>query len=208
MSEVDRSALKPLIVSLDLEFNQPRKRIIQLGCVIGDLTTGQVVDRYSTFVCPVEALAPEIVKLTGIRQSDVDAAPDIHEAYRQLVAWLAPYESRRTLNPLTWGGDDSATLRLVLGIDREDRATWAFGRRWIDVKTVFIAWRAAHQRPGDGGLAKSMTKLGLAFQGRRHNALDDAENTFAVYIALLKQFSPALVPVSEMPKALGRHQAS
>lgn len=210
MSEVDRSALKPLIVSLDLEFNQPSKRIIQVGCVIGDLTTGKVVDRFSSFANPGEALAPEIVKLCGIKQSDVDSAPDIKEAYRQLTYWLKPHDVQRSLNPLCWGGGDSEDLRLALGMDRENRAAWAFGRRWIDVKTVFIAWRAAHQRPGDGGLAKSMTKLGLAFQGRRHNALDDAENTFLVFIALLNQFSPAPAPepVAEMLKVSGRHRPS
>lgn len=208
MPEIDRSAMKPLIVSLDLEYNQPSKRIIQIGAVVGDLTTGQVVDRYSIFINPGEALAPEIVKLCGIRQTDVDAAPDIRVAYKQLVRWMEPYKAHRSLNPLTWGGGDSEDLRQAVGVDREDRSTWAFGRRWIDVKTVFIAWRAAHQRPGDGGLANSMTKLGLAFQGRRHNALDDAENTFITYMVLLAQFKPAPVPVAEMPKSLGRYRAS
>jgi inhibitor of KinA sporulation pathway (predicted exonuclease) len=208
MTEIDRSKMHPMIVSIDLELNQPSKRIIQIGAVVGDLTTGNVVDRFSIFINPVEALSPEIVKLCGIKQSDVDSAPDIKEAYRQLTIWLKPYAGQRSLNPLTWGGGDSEDLRQAVGVDREDRATWVFGRRWIDVKTVFIAWRTAHQRPGDGGLAKSMTKLGLAFQGHRHNALNDAENTFAVYIALLKQFSPTQVPVPEMPKALGRHRAS
>jgi inhibitor of KinA sporulation pathway (predicted exonuclease) len=33
-----------------------------------------------------------------------------------------------------------------------------------------------------------MTKLGLAFQGRKHNALDDALNTFTMYRALLAEF--------------------
>jgi inhibitor of KinA sporulation pathway (predicted exonuclease) len=141
----------------------------------------------------VEALAPEIVKLCGIKQADVDSAPDIKEAYRQLTIWLKPYAGQRSLNPLTWGGGDSEDLRQAVGVDREDRDSWVFGRRWLDVKAVYIAWRAAHQRPGDGGLARSMSKLGLAFRGRRHNALDDAENTFAVYVALLKQFQPELV---------------
>ena len=193
MTEIDRSKMHPLIVSIDLEFNQPSKKIIQIGAVIGDLTTGQVVDRFSIFINPVEALAPEIVKLCGIKQADVDSAPDIKEAYRQLTIWLKPYAGQRSLNPLTWGGGDSEDLRLALAMDREDRDTWVFGRRWLDVKAVYIAWRAAHQRPGDGGLARSMSKLGLAFRGRRHNALDDAENTFAVYVALLKQFQPELV---------------
>ena len=208
MTEIDRSKMHPLIVSIDLEFNQPIKRIIQIGCVIGDLTTGQVVDRFSIFINPAEALAPEIVKLCGIKQADVDSAPDIKEAYRQLTIWLKPYAGQRSLNPLTWGGGDSEDLRLALAMDREDRDTWVFGRRWLDVKAVYIAWRAAHQRPGDGGLARSMSKLGLAFQGRRHNALNDAENTFAVYIALLKQFSPAPVPVAEIPKSVRRHRPS
>ncbi len=208
MPDIDRSTLRPLIVSLDLEYNQPSKRLIQIGAVIGDLTTSAVADRFSVFVNPAEALAPEIVKLCGIQQRDVDNAPDIHEAYRRLVTWLKPYKNRRSLNPLTWGGGDSEDLRGAVGLSREDLSTWVFGRRWLDVKTVFNAWRAAHQRPGDGGLAKSMTKLGLAFQGRRHNALDDAENTFVIYMALLAQFKPEPVPVTGMQKALGRHRAS
>jgi inhibitor of KinA sporulation pathway (predicted exonuclease) len=189
---IDRSAMPPLIVSLDLEYNQPSRKIIQIGAIVGDLTTGEVVSRFSSFANPYEPLSPEIIKLCGIKQADVDGAPDINEAYRQLVEWLAPYESRRSLNALTWGGGDSEDLREAIGIGREDKA-WRFGRRWTDAKTVFTAWRAAHGRPWDGGLAKSMTKLGLAFQGRRHNALHDAENTFTVYVALLKQFQPALV---------------
>lgn len=208
MTEIDRSKMHPMIVSLDLEYNQPSRKLIQIGAVVGDLTTGNVVDRFSIFINPGESLAPEIVQLCGIKQSDVDSAPDIKEAYRQLTYWLQPYAGQRSLNPLTWGGGDSEDLRQAVGLDREDRAAWVFGRRWTDVKTVFIAWRAAHQRPGDGGLAKSMTKLGLAFQGRRHNALDDAENTFITYMALLAQFKPAPVPVAEMTKSLGRHRAS
>lgn len=208
MTEIDRSKMHPLLVSIDLEANQPSKKIIQIGAVIGDLTTGNVVDRFSIFINPGEALASEIVKLCGIKQADVDAAPDIHEAYRQLTYWLKPYDGQRSLNPLTWGGGDSEDLRQAVGVDREDRDSWVFGRRWLDVKAVYIAWRAAHQRPGDGGLARSLTKLGLAFRGRRHNALDDAENTFAVYVALLKQFQPVPVPVAEIPKSVGRHRPS
>ena len=199
--------MKPLIVSLDLEFNQPSRKLIQIGAVMGDMTTGQVVDRLSVFVNPGEQISLRIKLLTGIKQSDVDAAPDIRVAYRQLLSWMKPYAGQLQPNPLTWGGGDSEDLREAVGLDREDKE-WCFGRRWTDAKTVFYAWRAAHNRPGAGSLARSMTKVGLAFQGRRHNAQDDAENTFRIYVALLKQFSPALVPVAEINKALGRHRAS
>jgi inhibitor of KinA sporulation pathway (predicted exonuclease) len=36
-----------------------------------------------------------------------------------------------------------------------------------------------------------MTKLGLAFEGRQHNAIDDAENAFRIYRALLFEFGKA-----------------
>lgn len=199
---IDRSAMLPLIVSLDLEYNQPSKKLIQIGAVVGDLTTGEVVSRFSVFANPGEVLDPFIIKLTGITQADVDAAGDIKEGYEKLVDWLQPYNATRTLNPLTWGGGDSEDLREAVGIDREDKQKWVFGRRWTDVKTVFTAWRAAHQRPWDGGQARSMTKLNMVFQGRRHNALCDAENTFRTYVALLRQFNPELVlaPKTERPK--------
>ncbi len=208
MKRLDRGAMRPLIVSLDLEYNQPSQRIIQIGAVIGNLMTGEVVDRFSGFINPGEALNPEIEKLCGISLHDVDSAPDILEGYQLLVAWLKPYADQRSLNPLTWGAGDSQDLREAVRIDGKDRLAWPFGLRWIDVKTVFTSWRAAHNRQWVGGLGRSMTELGLTFQGRRHNALDDAENTFVTYVALLAQFKPELVPVAEMPKALGRHRAS
>ena len=206
MSILDRGTMKPLIVALDLEFNQPSRKLIQIGAVVGDLTTGRVVDRFSAFANPSEQIALRIKLLTGIKQSDVDAAPDIRVAYRQLVTWMKPYLGQLQPNPLTWGGGDSEDLREAVRLDREDKG-WCFGRRWTDAKTVFYSWRAANNRPGAGSLARSMTKLGLAFHGRRHNAQDDAENTFRIYFALLRQFQPELVPGPEQSKTSARHRA-
>jgi inhibitor of KinA sporulation pathway (predicted exonuclease) len=180
-----RNLLKPLVVALDLELTQPSKKIIQIGAVIGDITSGEVVSRFSVFANPGELLTEFIVKLTGIHQSDVDAAGTLHEAYASLAAWLHPYAAQRQLNPLTWGGGDSRELREALDLGEE---RWLFGRRWVDVKTVYTAWRHAQGKLGESGLATAMTKVGLVFRGRRHNALDDAENTFRMYCKLLHQF--------------------
>ncbi len=180
-----RNVLKPLAVALDLELTQPSKKIIQIGAVIGDITSGEVVSRFSAFANPGEALTEFIIQLTGIKQSDVDSAGTLQEAYESLAGWLQPYAAQRQLNPLTWGGGDSSELRAALDMGEE---RWLFGRRWIDVKTVYTAWRHAQGKPGEGGLANALTKVGLVFRGRRHNALDDAENTFRMYCNLLGQF--------------------
>lgn len=180
--------MKNHFVALDLELNQPSQRIIQLGAVIGHFPTGRVVDEFCAFVNPGEALDPRIIELTGVQQEDVDGAGPLVQAYDELVAWLAPYAADRQLNPLTWGGGDSHSLRQALGLADE---RWVFGRRWTDVKTLYVAWRTSRGDEPRGGLARAMTKFNLAFEGRKHNARDDARNTFRMFVALCAQFQPA-----------------
>lgn len=184
-----RPALRELLVSLDLEMNQPSRDIIQIGAVIGNVKTGEIVSRFGSFVNPQEPLDPRITQLTKITQADVDAAPFFINAYKALLKWLAPFDELRVLNPLTWSGGDTdklyeQLLRTGLGVDN-----WPFGRRWLDVKTIFVAWRMAQGHEIQGGLARAMTKVGLNFNGQKHNALADAENTFRMYRALIKQFN-------------------
>ena len=177
--------VKNLLVSLDLEMNQPSGKIIQIGAVLGNVETGEIVAEFDSKVNAGETLAPAIIALTKISQSEVDQAPTLTDAYHALSHWLGRYAELRVLNPLTWGGGDTETLRVQLNMEME---RWPFGRRWIDTKTLYVAWRMAQGKDISGGLAKAMTKLGLAFQGQKHNALDDAKNTFRMYRALLKQF--------------------
>jgi len=158
--------MKELLVAIDLEMNRPSARIIQIGAVLGNVGTGKVLARFDVKVNPLETLDPRIIELTGIRQIEVDTACTLARAYKRLADWLAPHAAERALNPLTWGGGDSDTLREQLGLQDE---RWLFGRRWIDVKTLYVAWRMAQGKDIQGGLAKAMTQLGLAFSGRKHN---------------------------------------
>lgn len=171
-------------VALDLEFNQPSQRIIQVGAVIGRVDTGEVLSRFSVFVNPEEPLSPRISELCGIAPGVLETAGSLAEAYEHLTHWLAPFDGERRLNPLTWGGADAHALRDALGYD--DGSVGLFGRRWVDVKTVFTAWQDAHGQQATGGLAPSMKRMGLVFQGRKHDAADDALNTFRMYACLLQ----------------------
>lgn len=183
--------MKPLFVALDLELNQPSQKIVQIGAVVADVRTGKVISRVSIFVNPGEALNPFIEKLCGIAPEVLQASGDLAEGYAQLVAWLAPFSEERQLNPLTWGGGDSLALReqVKLGADE----IGLFGRRWVDVKTVFTALQHSHGRDVSGGLATCMKKVGLAFQGRKHDAVDDAHNTALMYFELLRLTSQGQV---------------
>lgn len=179
---------QPYIISLDLEFNQPSQRIVQIGAVVGHIPSGKVHGRFSCFVAPEEPLAPEISDLCGITPSALDLAGTLPEAFEQLMHWMHPYRDELQRNPLTWGGADSDTLRRAVGLDER---SYVFGRRWLDVKTVYAAWRHARGQSPQGGLKSSMKQLGLVFQGRPHDAADDALNTFRAYHCLLQHWQPA-----------------
>jgi inhibitor of KinA sporulation pathway (predicted exonuclease) len=173
-----------VFTSLDLEMAQPSRKIIQIGACAGNIATGEIIEKLSILVNPEEQLTQYITDLTGIKQSDVDNGTSLIDAYDILKRFHKQHNS--FVNPITWGGGDSQEIYEQLILERHNpNFDWCFGRRWIDVKTLFVSWRFANKQPIQGGLAKSMLKVGLRFQGRKHNATDDSVNTFLMYCKML-----------------------
>jgi inhibitor of KinA sporulation pathway (predicted exonuclease) len=172
------------ILALDLELNQAASgaKIIEIGACIGDIQTGTVLERYSAFVNPHEALEEMIIKLTTITQAQVDAAGTIEEAYLGMVMMAKQYDCLRM--PLVWGAGDTHAIKKEL----PPTCTWKFGRRELDAKTIFQAYQMALEQKVQAGLAKAMTRLDLQFRGTKHRAVDDAVNTFVIFCELLKRF--------------------
>ena len=123
-------------LSLDLEMNQPSGKIIQIGAVVGDIITGDIVDRIRIYVNPNEPLLEYIVNLCGISQADVDSGDDLVSAYNKLKSFHQKHDC--FMNPITWGGGDSDYLLNQLKEEDKD-IKWCFGRRWIDVKTIVFS---------------------------------------------------------------------
>lgn len=181
------------VLALDLELNQPSNSIIQVGAVVGNIYTGEVVDRLSiiTAMPDGEVLLPRITELTGITSEQTDIGADLGVAYELLRDMSIQHGC--LMNPVTWGGGDAETLRKQLGMENDK---WIFGRRWIDVKTLYVSKCLAEGKPYQGGLARSMTKMGLQFKGQKHQAADDALNTFHMYVRLLLTMRPGLMFVN------------
>jgi inhibitor of KinA sporulation pathway (predicted exonuclease) len=163
--------------------NQPSNKIIQIGACIGDLNTGIVEAKFNRYITIDESVAPFIEQLTGITDNRLATeGVSLQSAYSSLKTIVNSFSGSLECNPITWGGGDSGLLHQQLG-----EVEWVFGRRWLDIKTLF-QWR--QMRKGEkpqAGLAKAMTKCGLRFQGRKHDALDDAINTFALAHYLFKE---------------------
>jgi inhibitor of KinA sporulation pathway (predicted exonuclease) len=173
------------LLSLDLELNQPSGSIIQIGAVVGNLASGKILEEYSAYINCGEILDPFIINLTGIKQENVDNGISLFTAYDQLKELHIKHDCRNRGCVLTWGIGDMTCLRNALHLDEE---AFYFGRRFIDVKTVFISYQWANDLKHQAGLAKALTKLDLTFQGRKHSASDDAKNTLLIFIELLKRF--------------------
>ena len=171
------------ILSLDMEYNQPSQTIIQVGYIIGDTNTGEILERVCREVLVDEVISDYIVKLTGITQDQIEAGRELEDIYDEMKILHDKHKCFR--NALTWGGGDSDDLRRALGLDVEK---YLLGRRWIDAKTLFVSRAIAKGEKHQAGLAKALTRMGLRFQGRKHNALDDAENTFYIYRKLLEDY--------------------
>mgnify|MGYP001580419837 CR=1 FL=1 len=173
-------------ISLDLEMNQPSGRIIQIGAVVCNPLSGDILEEFNRYILlPAgEQLSEFITNLTGITDATLLQAVPLTKAYEDLVQLHTRHNCYR--NPITWGGGDSAVLRTQLGLDDEK---FLFGRRWWDMKTVFQMYCLKHDIKLQAGLAKALTRVGLQFNGRKHDGLADAKNTARMAHFLLRAMS-------------------
>lgn len=175
-------------MSLDLELQQPSRAIIQIGVCIGNTETGAVVEQVKWHVKINETLNPYIIELTGITQAEVDNAEPLIEVYKKLVTLYQKHQCH--LNMMTWGGGDSECLKEQLG---QTDIPWSFGHRWLDVKTLFQVYCLRDNKKVQAGLAKALTRVGMNFEGRKHDAGDDAYNTWRLFIFLMKHIPKNII---------------
>jgi inhibitor of KinA sporulation pathway (predicted exonuclease) len=182
---------KEIFCALDLEFNQQEdaqgnrsSKIIQIGICIGNIFTSAIYEKRRWYVNIDEALNPRIVRLTGVTEDHLSRmGMPLDRAYKELCSVLAFYDCER--NPITWGGNDGAELRRQLGLSEDE---FVFGRCFFDMRTVLQWYCLSRGIKKQSGLAKSMLKVGLKFDGRKHDAMDDASNTFRIACKLLGAF--------------------
>lgn len=184
------------VMSLDAEYNQPSGKTIQIGAAIFNSRTAELVARIELIVNPNEPINPEITELTGIRDQDVQNGMTIIEAYDELRAFHKKHKAFK--NPIVWGSgnsNDSAHIYAEYrkaNLQMKDESFLQednfMGFRVLDVKTIYQSVQLHTNSEHGGGLAKSMAKFGLTFEGESHRALTDAMNAFRFWYYLVKVF--------------------
>lgn len=175
-----------IFMSLDLEMNQPSGNIIQIGAAVGNIKTFTIIDRFNSFVKleDGEELSEDIKKLTKISNRDLKPAPELKKAFLSLCEFHKRHQAFSC--PVSWGSD-ALYLKERL---RESSADiqWPFGYdSEFNLKKIHQFIMLKMSKNLQGGMPKIMTRYGICFEGKKHNAYDDAFNLMRLFFEMLKK---------------------
>jgi inhibitor of KinA sporulation pathway (predicted exonuclease) len=151
---------------------------IEIGLVVIDLETLEVVDEFQRFVRPqINSVLTNFCKqLTSIQQEDVDAAGTNVEVGQELGAFIARYPNAAWAS---WGDYDARQLERDAG----------FGAcpSLLEGLPHFNArkWHAGLYDNRPKSLKQTLESLGLVWMGTYHHGIDDARNVASIVKEML-----------------------
>ena len=162
-----------LVVDLEATCDQPESfprsetEIIEIGAVLLDAATFEVVREFQTFVRPRRhpRLTAFCTQLTTITQEQVDAAPRFPQALQELIR----FRGQTGALLCSWGRYDWNQLQRDI---RYHRRQMPF-KRHFNVKDKFSEVLGSSRRFGVRG---ALREVRLRFVGTPHRGIDDARN--------------------------------
>ena len=178
-------------LSIDLELNSKQDgttpRIIQVGVSVASPVMPDDIKTFSWYLDPQEPITPFIQQLTGITDEIIKEKSVSHETVAQELGNIIT-ENECFVNPIVWGGGEKNDATELKDEFRERGIDFPFfGRRVIDVKTLYVFNQMVQGKTPSGGLRKSMISYGLTFEGTSHRAEIDAENTLRFFFYFLNK---------------------
>tara|TARA_R100000935_G_C2831067_1_gene165131 strand:- start:1424 stop:1984 length:561 start_codon:yes stop_codon:yes gene_type:complete len=164
-----------LILCVDLEatcdpdWSLSEMEIIEIGAVLCGLD-GIELSRFNTFVRPAQrpVLTSFCKELTGIAQTQVDAAPSIAVALLMLAEWA---DWCKPDVWISWGQFDEDLVRLEC---LRSGAAYPIACEHYNAKKLFAKNQRFRKRVGLRTAVEKITKIGWI--GRHHSGIDDARN--------------------------------
>ena len=172
-----------LEMTCDQDKDSMKSETIEVGLVVVDMESLEVVDTFESFVKPVlnPVLTRFASKLTGITQEDVDSADGYEDVSSRLGDFLEPY---RDAVALQWGTGD---MRQIVSDCDLHNVPNPFGEiKHYDLKK---SYGKMYYQKNSIGLRRVMEMLGIERVGDEHRALSDAMMTFEVMKFIKEKWS-------------------
>lgn len=152
------------------DFDRKQSEIIEIGAVIANKQTGEIIDEFQSFIRPVinPVLTEFCLDLTTISQEDVDNADEFIEVYNKFMAWLGQHDVSEWGS---WGNYDKNIWQRHL-VWHNKYLTGAF-KKHHNLKDKF---RESYGLKLSVGLGKALFHANLRFDGTPHRGIDDALN--------------------------------
>jgi inhibitor of KinA sporulation pathway (predicted exonuclease) len=163
---------RPLVVVPD------QMETIEIGLVVIDLETLEIVDEFQRFVRPQvnPILSDFCKKLTSIQQGDVDSAGTYVEVGQELGAFIARYPNAAWAS---WGDYDVRQLERDAGFAA--CPSLLAGLQHFNVRK----WHKGLYDNQEKGLKQTVEAMGLVWQGTYHRGIDDAKNVASIIKEIL-----------------------
>ncbi|OKY27567.1 hypothetical protein BI291_08725 [Thalassotalea sp. PP2-459] len=146
------------------------REIIELGAVVVDIKSSEIIDEFSALVRPQRH--PQISnfcsQLTGITQSELDNSDNFKIVFSDFLHW---YSKTPRVLFATWGAYDLVQIN----IDCASQNLPHFSPdAALNLKKIF---KKVNKLKKPVGLARALELCQCEFEGSHHRALDDARNT-------------------------------
>lgn len=163
------------ICLIDLETNgedYPDVRITQIGAVFLEATTLKEKAHFNMYV-DGRPLSPKSIEITGITEAMLEGKPKFHEVGKPFSGWA--YGVGQDFIPSSWGTHfDIPVLRWEYAMNK---MKFGLPGKSFCVKSMFSAFCWMREVPIYRCSVNTALKiLGLEFEGKPHDALDDARN--------------------------------
>lgn len=153
----------------DNSFPREEMEIIEIGAVMVNGASLEIVDEFQAFIRPVRhpELTTFCTKLTTITQEMVDSARKFPEVAEPFEYWAKQYPEALLSS---WGSYDRSQLLQDYGYHKIE---FPFGEQHLNIKAEFAKRTGARRQMG---MAGALSKAGLPLIGTHHRGIDDARN--------------------------------
>ena len=165
------------IIITDLELTQPEESIIQIGAVAVDISHPELkfMSEFNRTCWSPVPVSSYITDLTGITQEQVDQSSTLRVNLKDFWDWVGEQQCGKNFG--AWGRDEEMLKIESRKCKIEPPKTYSF-----NIKTITnLILRAKFGSKMRGGLKNSLRQLGIEYNYKQHDALEDAKATAVVF---------------------------